>query len=182
MLLIMRRQAHTRCDRDALYDRLQDTAVVPQERTRYRRGAMLLCHLLVERDETKAGSLLDSYVVKHYFPWSCAVNSHDDTFFLHADVVHWVRQALDHFERNGSKITASEWKELSCPVPPVAQPPSPSPIVAPRQQQPLDSLDALVSASVDIEQPLRLTTRTRGRGVVQLPPVPVSTPTTLLHR
>lgn len=166
VLLIMRRQAHTRCDRDALYDRLQDTAVVPQERTRYRRGAMLLCHLLVERDEAEADSLLDSYVVKHYFPWSCAVNSHDDTFYLHADVVHWVRRALDHFEQNGSKITASEWKELSCPAPPVAQPSSPS-AVAPRQQQSVGSLDALVSASVDIEQPLRLTTRTRGRDVAQ---------------
>ena len=142
VLLIMRRQAHTRCDRDALYDRLQDTAVVPQERTRYRRGAMLLCHLLVERDEAEAASLLDSYVVKHYFPWSCAVNSQDDTFYLHADVVHWVRQALDYFEQNGSKITASKWKELSHPAPPAAQPSSPS-SVGPRQQQLVDSLDAL---------------------------------------
>ena len=169
VLLIMRRQAHTRCDRDALYDRLQDTAVVPQERTRYRRGAMLLCHLLVERDEAEADSLLDSYVVKHYFSWSCAVNSQDDTFYLQADVVHWVRQALDYFEQNSSKITATKWKELSCPTPPVAQPSSPS-AVAPRQQRPVDSLDALVSASVDIEQPLRLTTRTRGRSVSQTPP------------
>ena len=168
VLLIMRRQAHTRCDRNALYDRLQDTPVVPQERTRYRRGAMLLCHLLVERDEAEAASLLDSYVVKHYFPWSCAVNSHDDTFYLHADVVHWVRQALDYFEQNGSKITASRWKELSCPAPPAAQPTSPSAVV-PRQQQPVDSLDALVSASVDIEQPLRLMTRTRGRDVALTP-------------
>jgi hypothetical protein len=158
VLLIMRRQAHTRCDRDALYDRLQDTAVVPQERTRYRRGAMLLCHLLVERAEAEADSLLDSYVVKHYFPWSCAVNSQDDTFYLHANVVHWVRQALDYFEQNGSKITASKWKELSCPAPPqaVAQ-------LVPSQQQPVDSLDALVTASVDIADPLRLTTRARGR-------------------
>ena len=73
VLLIMRRQAHTRYDRDALYDRLQDTAVVPQERTRYRRGAMLLCHLLVERDEAEAASLLDSYLIKHYLPWSTVV-------------------------------------------------------------------------------------------------------------
>ena len=170
VLLIMRRQAHTRCDRDALYDRLQDTPVVPQERTRYRRGAMLLCHLLVERDEVEAASLLDSYVIKHYFPWSCAVNSHDDTFYLHANVVHWVRQALDYFEQNGSKITASKWRELSCPTPPVAQPPSPPLDDAPTQQQPVDSLDALVSASVDIEQLLRSTTCTRGRSVSQTPP------------
>ena len=175
VLLIMRRQAHTRCDKDALYDRLQDTAVVPQERTRYRRGAMLLCHLLVERDETEADSLLDSYVVKHYFPWSCAVNSQDDMFYLQSDVVHWVRQALDYFEQNGSKITASRWKELSCPAPPTAHPSFAS-SVAPLQQQPLDSLDALFSASADIEQPFRLTTRTRGRDVVQTLPAATSVP------
>ena len=46
VLLILRRRAGMRHEKDALYDRLQLTPVNPQEKMRYRRGAMLLCHLL----------------------------------------------------------------------------------------------------------------------------------------
>jgi hypothetical protein len=95
VLLIMRRRADARHEKDALYSRLQNTVVNPQEKIRYRRGAMLLCHLLIERDVAVGNSLLDRYLTDFYFPWSSAVNDRDDSFFLHADVVHWVRQALD---------------------------------------------------------------------------------------
>ena len=111
VLLIMRRRVDARHEKDALYDRLQQTALSPQEKTRYRRGAMLLCHLLIERGEAEATSLLDRYLVDFYFPWSAAVNDRDDTFFLLANIIHWVRQALDHMELNGSKITAVKWLE-----------------------------------------------------------------------
>jgi hypothetical protein len=92
VLLIMRRRVGARHEKDVLYNRLQQTAVSPQEKIRYRRGAMLLCHLLIERDVAEAGSLLDCYLVDFYFPWSSAVNVRDDTFYLQADVVHWVRR------------------------------------------------------------------------------------------
>ena len=75
VLLIMRRRAD---EKDALYDRLQQTTVSPQEKIRYRRGAMLLCHLLIEREVAEADSLLDRYLVNYYFPWSSAVNDRDD--------------------------------------------------------------------------------------------------------
>ena len=113
VLLIMRRRVDARHEKDALYDRLQQTTVGPQEKIRYRRGAMLLCHLLIERDAAEADSLLDRYLVDFYFPWSSAVNDRDDTFYLQADVVHWVRQAFDHLTQNGSKMTATRWRELS---------------------------------------------------------------------
>ena len=69
VLLIMRRRVDTRHEKDALYDLLQHTAMNPQEKIRYRRGAMLLWHLLVERDAAEADSLLDRYLVDFYFPW-----------------------------------------------------------------------------------------------------------------
>jgi hypothetical protein len=59
VLLIMRRRVDARHEKDALYDRLQQTAVSPQEKIRYRRGAMLLCHLLIEREVIEETSLLD---------------------------------------------------------------------------------------------------------------------------
>ena len=114
-LLIMRRRADSQHEKDALYSRLQNTAVSPQERTRYRRGAMLLCHLLIERDVTDANSLLDRYLVDFYFPWSSAVNVRDDAFYLQADVVHWVQQALDYLRQNDRKMTAVEWLKLARP-------------------------------------------------------------------
>ena len=113
VLLIMRRQVDARHEKDALYDRLQPTTVGPQEKIRYRRGAMLLCHLLIEREVAEADSLLDRYLVDFYFPWSSAVNDRDDTFYLQADVARWVRQAFDHLTQNGSKMTAARWLELS---------------------------------------------------------------------
>jgi hypothetical protein len=67
LLLIMRR-VDARHEKDALYDRLQQTAVNPQEKIRYRRGAMLLCRLLVEREVAEADSLLDRYLVDFFFP------------------------------------------------------------------------------------------------------------------
>ena len=82
VLLIMRRRADARHEKDALYDRLQQTALSPQEKIRYRRGAMQLCHLLVERDVADADSLLDRYLVDFFFPWSSAVSASDDTFYL----------------------------------------------------------------------------------------------------
>ena len=67
VLLILRRRAGMRHEKDALYDRLQLTPVNPQEKMRYRRGAMLLCHLLRERDAVTESSsdvsLLDRYLV-----------------------------------------------------------------------------------------------------------------------
>ena len=113
VLLIMRRRVDARHEKDALYDRLQPTTVGPQEKIRYRRGAMLLCHLLIEREVAEADSLLDRYLVDYYFPWSSAVNDRDDTFYLQADVARWVRQAFDYFKQNDSKMTAARWLELS---------------------------------------------------------------------
>jgi hypothetical protein len=113
ILLIMCRRVDARHEKDALYDRLQQTTVSPQEKIRHRRGAMLLCHLLIEREVAEADSLLDRYLVDFYFPWSSAVNDRDDTFFLQADVARWVRQAFDHLTQNGSKMTAARWLELS---------------------------------------------------------------------
>ena len=127
VLLIMRRRVDARHEKDALYDRLQQTAVNPQEKMRYRRGAMLLCHLLIEREVIDADSLLDRYLVDYYFPWSSAVNDRDETFYLQADVVHWVRQALDYLEQNGSKMATAEWLRLarpscsSSPTPPIPE-------------------------------------------------------------
>ena len=170
VLLILRRRAGMRHEKDALYDRLQLTPVNPQEKMRYRRGAMLLCHLLVERDAVTGSpdsSLLDRYLVDFYFSWSSAVNEQDDAFYLQGDgaAVLWVRQALDHLDQNGSKMTAMRWLQLSrSPTstsaafePPVASFPEPPP---------LDSLDTLLSASVSVElapTPLALRTR-RSKG------------------
>ena len=82
ILLIMRRRADARREKDALYDRLQPTTPIsPQEKIRYWRGAMLLCHLLIEREVAEADSLLDRYLVDYYFPWSSAVNDRDETFY-----------------------------------------------------------------------------------------------------
>ena len=116
VLLILRRRAGLRHEKDALYARLQLSSVSPQEKVRYRRGAMLLCHLLVERDsvQSQTGSLLDRYLGEFYFSWSCAVNERDDAFYLQGDVVvPWVRQALEYLDQNGSKMTAVRWLELS---------------------------------------------------------------------
>ena len=74
VLLIMRRRVNATHEKDALYDRLQQAALNPQEKIRYRRGAMLLCHLLVERETAQADSLLERYLTHFYFPWSSAVN------------------------------------------------------------------------------------------------------------
>jgi hypothetical protein len=95
-LLIMRRRVDARHEKDALYDRLQNTTVGPQEKVLYWRGAMLLCHLLIERDQAESHSLLDRYLVDFFFfPWSAAVKEKDASY-LQADVVHWVRQAGLH--------------------------------------------------------------------------------------
>ena len=114
VLLIMRRGVDgARHEKDALYARVQQRAVTPQERTRYRRGAMLLCHLLIERAGAAVASLLDRYLVDFYFPWSTAVNDRDDAFYLQADVVRWVREALEYMDQNGEKMAAARWLELS---------------------------------------------------------------------
>ena len=129
VLLIMRRQVDARHEKDALYDRLQNTAVSPQEKIRYRRGAMLLCHLLIERDVAQADSLLARYLVDFFFPWSSAVNDRDDTFYLQTDgtaIVHWVQQALDYFKQNDRRMTAVEWLKLNRPAPTSSSTPSPS--------------------------------------------------------
>ena len=112
-LLMMRRHVDARHEKDALYDRLQPMAVSPQDRVRYRRGAMLLCHLLIERDVAEAQSLLDRYLVDFFFPWSAAVKDQDDTFYLEADVTRWVRRALDYRQQNYHRITSTEWLQLS---------------------------------------------------------------------
>jgi hypothetical protein len=119
VLLIMRRRVSATHEK-ALYGRLQQTALGPQEKIRYRRGAMLLCHLLVDREAAQADSLLDRYLTEFYFPWSSAVNVRDDTFYLHANVVDWVRQAWDFRQQNGSNMTAVRWLELTAPSPPVS--------------------------------------------------------------
>ena len=116
VLLILRRRVASRHEKDALYDRLQLTPVNPQEKKRYRRGAMLLCHLLVERDagESSDSSLLDRYLVDCYFSWSSAANEQGDAFYLQGDAaVSWVRHVLDHLNQNGSKMTAVKWLELT---------------------------------------------------------------------
>ena len=154
VLLIMRRRVDARHEKDALYDRLQHTAVNPQEKIRYRRGAMLLCHLLIEREVAEADSLLDRYLVDFYFPWSSAVNDRDDTFYLQADVVHWVRQALDYLKHNGNKMTAAKWLELSrssfSSTPSVAAP-LVAPLLCSHRQHPLDSLSTLATTSTFVE-------------------------------
>ena len=80
-----------RHEREALYDRLQLTSVSPQEKMRYRRGAMLLCHLLRERDAVDScdGSLLDRYLLDYYFSWSAAVNEQDDAFICRTTPPHY---------------------------------------------------------------------------------------------
>jgi len=113
VLLIMRRRTDARHEKDALYVHLQQATVTPQEKMRYRRGAMLLCHLLIERENAGGDALLDHYLIDFYFPWSAAVNEKDDGFYLEADVVAWVQQAYDHWSQNGSKITAAAWLALS---------------------------------------------------------------------
>ena len=129
VLLIMRRQVDARHEKDALYNRLQNTTVSPQEKIRYRRGAMLLCHLLTEREQAEADSLLDRYLVDFFFPWSSAVNERGDTFYLQADgasVVHWVQQALDYKQQNDRRITSAEWLKLNRPASISSPTPSPS--------------------------------------------------------
>jgi hypothetical protein len=129
VLLIMRRRVDATHEKDALYDRLQQSALNPQEKIRYRRGAMLLCHLLVEREVAQADSLLDHYLTDFYFPWSSAVNVRNDVFYLEANVVDWVRQAWDYLQQNGSNMTAVRWLELTSPLAatapstPVSEPP-----------------------------------------------------------
>jgi hypothetical protein len=163
VLLIMRRQVDARHEKDALYDWLQNTIVSPQEKIRYRRGAMLLCHLLIERDVAEADSLLDRYLVDSYFPWSSAVNVRDDTFYLQADVNRWVRQALDYFKQNKTKMTAARWLELSrsssSPVPSVFVP-----LVTDQRDAPYTNASSEVMLT-----PAAQRTRTR------TPPFPAST-------
>ena len=113
VLLIMRRRVDATHEKDALYDRLQQTALNPQEKIRYRRGAMLLCHLLVEREAAQGDSLLDRYLTNFYFPWSSAVNVRSDVFYLQANVIDWVRQAWDYLQQNGSNMMAVRWLELT---------------------------------------------------------------------
>ena len=189
VLLILRRRAGLRHERDALYDRLQLAPVNPQEKMRYRRGAMLLCHLLIERDAVESGSLLDRYLVDYYFSWSSAVNERDDAFYLEGDsVVPWVRQALDHLDQNGSKMTATRWLELSRPTSTststttssAAVLPDPSSPTPPRA--PLDSLDTLLSASVSVEQaPPQVAQRTRSRGSDHISATPPVSSTVLVR-
>jgi hypothetical protein len=133
VLLIMRRQVDARHEKDALYDRLQNTIVSPQETIRYRRGAMLLCHLLTEREQAEAHSL-DRYLADFFFPWSSAVNDRDDTFldYLQADVtsvIRWVRQAMDYMQQNNRRMTAAEWLKLDRPA--SISSPTPSPAASP---------------------------------------------------
>ena len=166
VLLIMRRRVDARHEKDALYDRLQPTTVGPQEKIRYRRGAMLLCHLLIEREVAKTDSLLDRYLVDYYFPWSSAVNDRDDTFYLQADVIHWVRQALDYLKQNGNKMTAAKRLELSrsssSSTPSVAAPHI-GPLSRSPRQHPLDSLAALATTSTSVEStPPAQRTRSKG--------------------
>ena len=165
-LLIMRRAVEATHEKETLYDRLQNTAVSPQEKVRYRRGAMLLCHLLIERDQAEADSLLDRYLVDFYFPWSSASNARDDTFYLQADVVHWVRQALDFFKQNDSKMTAVRWLELSrssLSSTPSAAAPHDAPLPRSPRQDPLTSLAALATTSTSVE-PTPPAQRTRSKG------------------
>ena len=166
VLLIMRRRVDARHEKDALYHRLQQTAVSPQEKIRYRRGAMLLCHLLIEREVAGVDSLLDRYLVDFFFPWSSAVNDRDDTFYLQADVVHWVRQALDHLKQNGNKMTTARWLQLSCSSPsssPSLVAPHDAPLLCSPQQYPLDSLAALATATTTSIESTPPALRTRSR-------------------
>jgi hypothetical protein len=165
VLLIMRRRVDATHEKDALYARLQQTFVSPQEKIRCRRGAMLLCHLLVERDVAGVDSLLDRYLVDFFFPWSSAVNVRDDAYYLQGDVVHWVRQALDHLQQNGHKVTAAGWSELSCssasPTPSAAAPHD-APLPPSPRQDPLDSLAALTTTVTTVEHaPAHRAHRTR---------------------
>ena len=182
VLLILRRRAGLRHEKDALYDRLQLAPVNPQEKLRYRRGAMLLCHLLVERDavESMSGSLLDRYLDGFYFSWSSAVNEQDDAFYLQGNaVIPWVRRALEYQDQNGSKMTAGRWLELSrststsaAAVLPVPSLPQPCPLAPP------DWLDTLISASVSVEQaaPSPLARHTRSRDLDRILSTPAPTP------
>ena len=160
-LLIMRRRVDARHEKDALYDRLQQTVVNPQEKARYRRGAMVLCHLLIEREQAEAVSLLDCYLVDFYFPWSSVVNGRDDAFYLQADVVRCVRQAWDYFKQNGIKLTAARWLELSGSSSSLNPPESaPSPLSL--CEEPLNLLAALATISTSVE-PTPPAQRTRSK-------------------
>jgi hypothetical protein len=166
VLLIMRRRVDARCEKDALYARLQQTAVSPQEKIRYRRGAMLLCHLLVEREAAEANSLLDRYLVDFFFPWSSAVNDKDDAYYLQGDVVHWVRQALDYLKQNGNKMTAAKWSELICSsasLTPLAAGSHDAPLPRSPRQDPLHSLAALATTATAAFEPTPLAPRTRSQ-------------------
>ena len=123
VLLIMRRRVDATHEKDALYALLQQAALNPQEKIRYRRGAMLLCHLLVEREAAQGDSLLDRYLTNFYFPWSSAVNVRNDMFYLQANVIDWVRQAWDYLQQNGSNMMAVRWLELTTASATAASPP-----------------------------------------------------------
>lgn len=70
---------------------------------------MLLYHLLTKPRRT----LYSTAIVDYYFRWSSALNDRDDAFYLNANVVYWLRQALDYLKQNGNKMTAARWLELS---------------------------------------------------------------------
>ena len=111
-------------------------------------------------------STANHYLVDFDFPWSSAVNCRDNTFYLQADVIHWVRQALDYLKQDGNKMTAAKWLELTSSslssTPSMAAPLIASLLYSPGQH-PLDSLTALITATTTSVDPTPPAQRTRSK-------------------
>ena len=108
---------------------------------------MLLCHLLIEREAAEDDFLLDHYLTSFYFPWSSTINDRDDTFYLQANVVDRVRQALDYLRQNGTRITATAWLGRNQPAP------LPAPCLAPPIISTQPALD--VETFMEVSHPVR---------------------------
>jgi hypothetical protein len=83
-----------------------------KQKTRWKRGVVVLAHLLIDRAQHGSPSLLDAYLDQVFFPWSVATEQKLG-FLLSPEVIKWIEAARTYFAQKRNKIDRKQWLELS---------------------------------------------------------------------
>ena len=84
-----------------------------KQKARWKRGAVVLAHLLIDRAQHGGTSLLDTYLDEVYFPWSVATEQTLDSL-LSSRVIGWIQEARTHFDKKRSKIDERGGSAVQC--------------------------------------------------------------------
>ena len=83
-----------------------------KQKVRWKRGVVVLAHLLIDRAQHGETSLLHTYLDQVFFSWSVATEQKLD-FLLSSRVIAWIQEARTHFTLKHSKIDRKGWAALS---------------------------------------------------------------------